>query len=105
MKSFVIAEPYCSETNITLLDDDHDHDGRESDHDDGVTNDATNNQHTQPSFVICACDGLWDVFEDQEAVDFVNKYGHEREIIAEHLVNEAVRKGSTDNISVMVAWL
>ena len=111
MKSFVIAEPYCSETSITLFDADHVSDGKEEeDHDDGARN-AMNNvhderpEHFQPSFVICACDGLWDVFEDQEAVDFVHKYGHEREIIAEHLVNEAMRKGSTDNISVMVAWL
>jgi len=87
MKSFVIAEPFCSETTVSCTGDDYEHDER-------------------PSFVICGCDGLWDVFHDQEAVDFVNTYGHqEPDLIAEHLVNEAVRKGSTDNISVMVAWL
>jgi len=80
MKSYVVGEPYCSETTIEL-------------------------QPKNPSFAICACDGLWDVFEDQEAVDFVLKYQYERERIAEHLVNEAIRKGSTDNISVVVAWL
>lgn len=80
MKSYVVAEPYCSETSIRL-------EGKMS------------------SFVICACDGLWDVFQDQDAVDFVWKYEHERERIAEHLVNEAIRRGSTDNISAVVAWL
>jgi serine/threonine protein phosphatase PrpC len=97
MKSFVIAEPYCSDTSITLLE------GEASSETQGQEEEG---QIMQPSsFVICACDGLWDVFEDQEAVDFVNQYGHERERIAEYLVNEAVRKGSTDNVSVIVAWL
>jgi len=93
MKSFVIAEPYCS-TNTIELEESHQNDKRD-DHDDSST----------PSMVICACDGLWDVIKDQEAVDFCIKYQHERHNIAEHLVNEAMRKGSTDNISVLVAWL
>lgn len=80
MKTYVVAEPYCSETTVDLV-----------------------SRH--PSFVICACDGLWDVFQDEEAVDFVLKYQDEKERISEHLVNEAIRKGSTDNISVIVAWL
>ncbi len=80
MKSYVVAEPYCSETCVEL-------------------------ERKNPSFIICACDGMWDVFQDQEAVDFVFKYQHERENIAHHLVNEAIRRGSTDNISVVVAWL
>ena len=80
MKRFVVAEPDCSETSIQL-------------------------EGKNPSFLICACDGLWDVFQDQEAVDFVMKYQHERDQMAEHLVNEAIRKGSTDNVSCVVAWL
>jgi serine/threonine protein phosphatase PrpC len=82
MKSYVIAEPFCSETSIQLLE-----------------------QQKIPSFVICACDGLWDVFQDQEAVDFVLKYEHCGPEVAEHLINEAIRKGSTDNVSCVVAWL
>lgn len=82
IKRFVVAEPTCSETSIQL-----------------------EKRNNRPSFLICACDGLWDVFEDQEAVDFVLKYEHERDHIAEHLVNEAIRKGSTDNVSCVVAWL
>lgn len=94
MKQYVIAEPYLSETTITISDE-------------TTTAHPLNDENEDPqsSFVICACDGLWDVFQDQEAVDFVNKFQNEREKIAEHLVNEAIRKGSTDNVSVVVAWL
>ena len=60
---------------------------------------------TTPSFIILACDGLWDVMEDQQAVDFVLRYQHERNDISQHLVNEALRRGSTDNVTVVVAWL
>lgn len=92
MKTYVVAEPYCSETTIQL-----------DQRDDG---NASGRSAPPPSFLICACDGLWDVFEDQEAVDFCLKYyEHEKENIAEHLVNEAIRKGSTDNVTAVVAWL
>ena len=80
MKTYVVAEPHCSETTIEL-------------------------EPTNSSFIICACDGMWDVFQDQEAVDFVLKYHEDRKNVAEYLVNEAIRRGSTDNISVIVAWL
>ena len=56
-------------------------------------------------FVIVACDGLWDVIQDQQAVDFVLKYQEDKENISQHLINEALRRGSTDNITVVVAWL
>lgn len=52
-----------------------------------------------------ACDGLWDVMEDQEAVTFVMNRLDEKNLVAEHLVREALRRGSTDNITVQVAWL
>lgn len=80
MKAYVIAEPYCQEKSIEL------------------TNHC-------PSFVILACDGLWDVIQDQQAVDFVLKYQEDKENISQHLINEALRRGSTDNITVVVAWL
>ena len=81
MKQYVVAEPYVSEKTIKLSSNDH------------------------PSFLILACDGLWDVLSDQEAVDFVLKYQHEKENISQHLINEALRRGSTDNVTVAVAWL
>ena len=52
-----------------------------------------------------ACDGLWDVFRDQEAVDFVLDRIAEKELVAKYLVEEALKKGSTDNITVSVAFL
>jgi len=51
-------------------------------------------------------DGLWDVLEDQQAVDMVWRHGtHDPQNVAKHLVKEALARGSTDNISVVVAWL
>lgn len=51
-----------------------------------------------------ACDGLWEVVSDQEAVDIVNemvkKYDVEK--AASKLRDIAYSRGSTDNITVMV---
>ena len=49
MKEYVTAEPYIS---VHLLD--------------GLTS-----PYTEVPFLILACDGLWDVMTDQEAVDLV----------------------------------
>jgi serine/threonine protein phosphatase PrpC len=48
---------------------------------------------------------LWDVFEDQQAVDMVWKYQNDKENVAKRLITEALTRGSTDNITVVVAWL
>jgi serine/threonine protein phosphatase PrpC len=52
-----------------------------------------------------ACDGLWDVLQDQEAVDFVLERIDEKELVAKYLVEEALKRGSADNITVSVAFL
>lgn len=56
-----------------------------------------------------ACDGLWDVVDNQEAVNFVKRCQQEGELdpesISKKLVQLALTKGSTDNISVMVVFL
>jgi serine/threonine protein phosphatase PrpC len=57
---------------------------------------------SDPSFLILACDGLWEVMEDQQAVDFVLKYQDDKENRSKYLINEALRRGSTGNIT---AWL
>jgi serine/threonine protein phosphatase PrpC len=57
-----------------------------------------------PVSFFCS-DGLWDVFEDQQAVDMVWKYQDDKENMAKRLINEALTRGSTDNITVVVAWL
>lgn len=77
MKSVVIGEPHV--TSETLTADD--------------------------KFLILACDGLWDVVEDQEVVNFVQHLhvnGLDVQNISERLVRLALDRGSTDNISVMV---
>jgi serine/threonine protein phosphatase PrpC len=41
-----------------------------------------------------------------EAVDFVLQFQNNgKEQVAQHLVKEALDRGSTDNITVSVAWL
>jgi serine/threonine protein phosphatase PrpC len=64
---------------------------------------------SEDRFVIMACDGLWDVFSSMEAVEFVSntcydlKYNRNRKInIATLLCEEAIIRGTQDNISVLV---
>ena len=81
MKEYVIAKPYTSEKDVVITSEE------------------------ETSFIILACDGLWDVFKDQEAVDFVLARLEERDQVSKYLVAEALKRGSTDNITVSVAFL
>ncbi len=64
-------------------------------------------------FIIASTDGLWHVFSSQGAVDFVNfllsnvedKRANIRDNMSKLLINEALRKGGDDNMSVVVRWL
>lgn len=64
-------------------------------------------------FIIMGCDGLWDVVSNQEAVNYVltlcydmNKKRINKKLnIADKLVNYALKKGSTDNVTVIVVFL
>ena len=57
-------------------------------------------------FLILACDGLWDVLSNQDAVDFildlenVEYKGNYAKALAEH----ALEKGSMDNITVIIYY-
>lgn len=73
MKEFVVGKPFTTET--TLTDDD--------------------------AFLIVACDGLWDVTSDQEAVDIVRAIDDAQDA-ARALLKHALANFSTDNTSVMV---
>lgn len=61
-------------------------------------------------FLIMACDGLWDVVTNQEAVNFVLNLAYDSNLttlkkdqkVAQRLAEYAVKKGSTDNVSVIV---
>eukprot|EP01034_Spumella_vulgaris_P030462 gene30462-37680_t len=82
MKEFVTAEPYFSETNLLECGD--------------------------CPILILACDGVWDVFSDQEAADLLlERYLVEGpyENAAEVLVTAAIEKGSADNVTAIVVFL
>lgn len=56
-------------------------------------------------FIILACDGLWDVFDCQEAVNFVRKrlsVTRNVEKTAQELVQKAIKRGTQDNTSVVI---
>lgn len=52
--------------------------------------------------MIIATDGLWDVFSNQESVDYISKHLNEPHFGAKSITVEAFVRGSTDNISVIV---
>lgn len=61
-------------------------------------------------FIILACDGLWDVVSNQEAVNFVistcynTNFKLKNKTVARKLAEYAIRKGSTDNVSIIVSF-
>jgi protein phosphatase PTC1 len=52
--------------------------------------------------LIIACDGLWDVCTDQEAIDAIQPHKDDPVSASEFLVDYAIENGSSDNITVMV---
>ena len=63
-------------------------------------------------FILLASDGLWDVMDSQDAVDYVKSVlshlqedGYDRDMIATSIVEEALRRGTYDNITVLIIWL
>lgn len=86
MKDFVTADPYLSETVINSDE----------------TGDCP--------ILILACDGVWDVFSDQEAADYIMEMYIEKgsqpfEEAAKMLVDESIKRGSADNITAIVIFL
>lgn len=59
---------------------------------------------TEDKFLIIACDGLWDVIDDQEACELIQDIDDPNEA-ASVLVKYALNNGTTDNITVMVVML
>ncbi|KAJ5599491.1 Protein phosphatase 2C [Penicillium hetheringtonii] len=55
-------------------------------------------------FIILACDGLWDVCSDQEAVDLIRNV-QDAQQASKILVDHALARFSTDNLSCMVIRL
>ena len=59
-------------------------------------------------FVVLGCDGVWDVLDDQTAVDIGRKAleaGKPPKVAARQIMNASLQRGSTDNISVIVLQL
>ncbi|KAA6392966.1 MAG: hypothetical protein EZS28_011506 [Streblomastix strix] len=57
------------------------------------------------TFLILACDGLWDVMTDDEVAEFVSHIKGDAQQIARILVQEALKRGTTDNVTVLVVKL
>tara|TARA_Y100000589_G_C27132047_1_gene620997 strand:- start:166 stop:990 length:825 start_codon:yes stop_codon:yes gene_type:complete len=66
-------------------------------------------------FMIIACDGLWDVLSNQDVVNFVQEkinktenlstmVGHSPNNIAHALGEYAIKKGSHDNVSIIIVY-
>ena len=58
----------------------------------------------EDTHLIVACDGVWDVMEDDEAAALVAAASTSQEA-ATRLLRQSLKAGSTDNISVMVVEL
>ncbi|KAL7535560.1 hypothetical protein ACHAXR_006568 [Thalassiosira sp. AJA248-18] len=121
LKEYVIGRPYLSSTVIHI----EERDGPEILNDDSTIKTTGEKEvssqssslagggdgpFTDGEFLIVACDGLWDVMEDQEAVDLVRNHGRanngkSRDKVAQFLIEKALKRGSGDNITVIVYWL
>lgn len=64
-------------------------------------------------FIILACDGLWDVMDNQEVINFILSHCYDiknnkrigTEInIAKKLAEYAIGRGSTDNITIIIVF-
>jgi len=56
-------------------------------------------------FMILATDGLWDMFDNDEACSFVSSHFDEPHFGARSLALAAYQRGSLDNVTVMVVNL
>jgi len=62
---------------------------------------------SKDKFIILACDGLWDVVSNQDAIDFIqdllnkNFKGNFSKMLCEY----ALAKGSMDNVSIIIYFL
>lgn len=59
----------------------------------------------EDEFLIMGCDGIWDVFRSQNAVDFARRRLQEHNdpsVCSKDLIDEALKRKSGDNLSVVV---
>jgi serine/threonine protein phosphatase PrpC len=96
----IIAKPDVSFLNLndaSIIDDNNNFNVTKNKNNIGVNN-------TNYKFLIIACDGLWDVIDNQTAINMVNKLIHDLKKIdyARYLAMQALKIGSTDNVSVII---
>jgi len=56
-------------------------------------------------FIVLACDGVWDVLEDQQVVDIVLEHWGDSAAAASSIVRKALSTGSGDNLTAQVISL
>ncbi|KAG9146236.1 hypothetical protein Leryth_007931 [Lithospermum erythrorhizon] len=59
----------------------------------------------EDEFLIIGCDGIWDVFRSQNAVDFARRRLQQHnnvKLCCKEIVNEAKKRGSIDNLTVVM---
>jgi serine/threonine protein phosphatase PrpC len=59
-------------------------------------------------FIVLATDGLWDVMSNDDVIDLIHfllRQAIEPNQIADFIVEEALMRGSTDNITVVIVFL
>ena len=66
---------------------------------------------TRENFLVIACDGLFEVVDEQEIAEMVSEWWRETagqaplDVIAANLVDYALRMGSSDNVTCIVVKL
>ncbi len=65
------------------------------------------NLNGNDKFIIFACDGLWDVMSNKNAVLYIDKLMKKNFTgnFAKKLAEKAIKEGSTDNVTVVVLFL
>jgi len=83
----------------------------------GANDDSDAAIHSGDEFVVMATDGLFDVFASQDVVNFIHgvleetaldtqeKRNETRKNMARTVVEEALRRGTYDNVTVLILWL
>ena len=62
----------------------------------------------EDEFLIIGCDGLWDVFRNQNAVDFARRKLQEHNdplVCCKELIDEALKRKTADTLIVVVVCL
>jgi serine/threonine protein phosphatase PrpC len=103
LKDFVIAHPYVHELRLNVAEIEN-VDNRSEKKNSTSLNNGEKDKYMN-KFLIMACDGLWDVLSDEDAVKIVNSYTGKKEDVAQILIQHALQRGTTDNVTVIVIWL